>query len=144
MSRALPKFHRRRVVAFGAAGGTLSATVAARAGTADRNPQSGSRAAATGSGIVLPPVDGTLPQVPPQTQAEVNRHLALPQTQIDTAGKRSATSAGQPEPEAVRNAVAGPLQDKRKSTIDRIVPSISRQGATAPSGLDALAGCSLS
>ncbi|MDT0543380.1 hypothetical protein [Streptomyces lonegramiae] len=95
------------------------------------------------SSISCPDVTGSLPEIPAQAQAEVDRNLALLQTQIDEANKRLASTVGQGGPNFVQNAILGPLKDKRASTIDRIRISISRQGATAPSGLDALAGCSL-
>ncbi|MDX3230220.1 hypothetical protein [Streptomyces sp. ME19-01-6] len=97
----------------------------------------------TGQSISCPDVASKVGAVPAKAQAEVDRNLTLLQTQIDEANKRLASSVGQGGPNFVQNAILGPLEGKRASTIDRIRISISRQGATAPSGLDALAGCSL-
>ncbi len=101
--------------------------------------------AETGSGrtISCPDVASKIGEVPAAAQAEVDRDLALLDTQIAEADKRLATSRGEGGPDFVRNAILGPLKDKRASTIDRIELSFSRQGSAAPSGLDALAGCSL-
>jgi hypothetical protein len=99
--------------------------------------------AGSGQTISCPDVAAEIGDVPAAAQAEVDRNVALLQTQLDEANKRLATSVGQGGPNFVQNAILGPLADKRKSTIDRIEISFSRQGSTAPSGLDALAGCSL-
>lgn len=99
--------------------------------------------AGSGQTISCPDVAGEIGDVPAAAQAEVDRNLALLDTQLSEANKRLETSAGQGGPNFVQNAILGPLADKRKSTIDRIEISFSRQGSTAPSGLDALAGCSL-
>jgi hypothetical protein len=84
--------------------------------------------------IVCPGVAEALPAVPAQSQAEVERNLALLNTQIAEANKRLAGSAGQGGPNFVQNAILGPLKDKRVSTIDRIVISIGRH--TAKPSLD--------
>ncbi|RNF90712.1 hypothetical protein EEJ42_40545, partial [Streptomyces botrytidirepellens] len=99
--------------------------------------------AGSGQTISCPDVAGEIGDVPAAAQAEVDRNLALLDTQLSEANKRLSTSAGEGGPNFVQNAILGPLEDKRKSTIDRIKISFSRQGSTAPSGLDALAGCSL-
>ncbi|MCW2874897.1 hypothetical protein [Actinacidiphila oryziradicis] len=140
MSRALPAFHRRRVMIVGAVGGTVLSDVvvlgAAYAG------QSTAKAAAPTVGC--PSVNGALPAVPAQSQAEVTRNLALLDTQITEANNRLAGTVGQGGPNFINNAIRGPLKDKPSSTINRIDLAFSRQGATAPTGLNALAGCALS
>jgi hypothetical protein len=93
--------------------------------------------------IVCPDVAGQLPSVPAQAKAEVDRNLALLNTQIAEANKRLATSAGEGGANFVQNAILGPLADKRKSTIDRIAIAIGRVAAK-PTGLDSLATCSVS
>jgi hypothetical protein len=93
--------------------------------------------------IVCPDVAGQLPAVPAQAKAEVDRNLALLNTQIAEANKRLATSAGEGGGNFVQNAILGPLADKRKSTIDRIAIAIGRVAAK-PTGLDSLATCSVS
>ncbi len=136
------------------AGGSAPATAAPSApgSGGEGGAQDGSGAgsgAGTGAGsgsaqsISCPDVASKIGAVPAAAQAEVDRNIALLQTQLDEANKRLASSVGQGGPNFVQNAILGPLKDKRASTIDRIRISISRQGATAPSGLDALAGCSL-
>ncbi|GAA2341677.1 hypothetical protein GCM10010246_28530 [Streptomyces cuspidosporus] len=132
------------------AGGSAPATAAPSApgSGGEGGAQDGSGAGSgAGSGsaqsISCPDVASKIGAVPAAAQAEVDRNIALLQTQLDEANKRLASSVGQGGPNFVQNAILGPLKDKRASTIDRIRISISRQGATAPSGLDALAGCSL-
>lgn len=76
--------------------------------------------------------------VPAAAQAEVDRNLALLNTQISEANNRLATSVGQGGPNFVQNAILGPLSSKRAATLDRIRIAFNRQGATPPSlsGLD--------
>ncbi|TDC61898.1 hypothetical protein E1283_34980, partial [Streptomyces hainanensis] len=94
----------------------------------------------TGS-IVCPEV--VVGAVPAAAQAEVDRELALLQTQIDEANARLVDTVGEGGPNFVQNAILGPLEDKRVATLDRIRISIERQGEVAPAGLQALATCSL-
>ncbi|MEQ0557928.1 hypothetical protein ABJI51_02510 [Amycolatopsis sp. NEAU-NG30] len=104
--------------------------------------QPGSANAATAGQISCPDVAGQLPAIPAKAQAEVQRNLDLLNTQIAEANNRLATSVGQGGPNFVQNAILGPLQDKRKSTIDRIAIAIGRQGEK-PQGLDRLAACAV-
>ncbi|NUP19796.1 MAG: hypothetical protein HOZ81_27700, partial [Streptomyces sp.] len=83
------------------------------------------------------------PAVPATAKAEVDRNLALLNTQIQEANTRLANSVGQGGPNFVQNAILGPLKDKRVSTIDRIAISIGRTAAK-PQGLNSLAACTLS
>jgi hypothetical protein len=65
----------------------------------------------------------------------------------DEAGRqplRSTAPADRAGADSTWHPALTPAREKHTSTIDRIVLSNSRQGATAPSGPDALAGCSLS
>jgi hypothetical protein len=96
-----------------------------------------------GESIVCPSVADELPAVPAQAKAEVDRNLALLDTQIAEADKRLVTSKGQGGPNFVQNAILGPLADKRASTIDRIAIAIGRVDAK-PTGLGVLATCALS
>ncbi len=64
-------------------------------------------------------------------------------TQIREADRRLVTSQGEGGPNFVRNAILGPLADKRVATINRIATAIGRH-APRPQGLDALAPCTLS
>ncbi|WP_433046178.1 hypothetical protein [Dactylosporangium sp. CS-033363] len=97
--------------------------------------------AAPGS-IECPSVAEKLPAVPAQAQAEVDRNLTLLNTQVAEANQRLATSQGQGGPNFVRNAILGPLQDKRAATLDRIAIAIGRHAAR-PTGLESLAPCRL-
>ncbi|MFJ5309024.1 hypothetical protein [Streptomyces sp. NPDC088350] len=146
MSRALPKYNKRRVVFIGgAAAVALSGAVIAGSALAGTPSKSGTQnvrtLAATGT-ISCPDVKSQLPAVPASAQAEVDRNLTLLNTQIAEANKRLVDTVGQGGPNFVQNAILGPLKDKRVSTIDRIAIAIGRKG-TKPTGLDALAGCTL-
>ncbi|MBD3006336.1 hypothetical protein [Streptomyces sp. 5-10] len=144
MSRGLPLFHRRRILLSGAIGGITCAAVAVGAAMAGQD-GGGDASASTkaASTISCPAVAGSLPEIPAEAQAEVDRNLALLDTQLAEANKRLSTSQGEGGPNFVQNAILGPLADKRKSTLDRIAISIGRH-AEKPAGLDALAECTLS
>ncbi|MFF5015804.1 hypothetical protein [Streptomyces sp. NPDC001165] len=147
MSRALPKYNKRRVAIIGgAAAVVLSGAViagSALAGTpAKSNGAANARTLASPGTITCPDVKSKLPAIPASAQAEVDRNLALLQTQIQEANTRLRNTVGQGGPNFVNNAILGPLKDKRVSTIDRIAISIGRKG-TKPTGLDALAPCTL-
>ncbi|WP_208643105.1 hypothetical protein [Streptomyces diastatochromogenes] len=147
MSRALPKYNKRRVAIIGgAAAVVLSGAViagSALAGTpAKSNGATDARTLASPGTITCPDVKSKLPAIPASAQAEVDRNLALLQTQIQEANTRLKNTVGQGGPNFVNNAILGPLKDKRVSTIDRIAISIGRKG-TKPTGLDALAPCTL-
>ncbi|MEU7791398.1 hypothetical protein [Amycolatopsis sp. NPDC049159] len=102
----------------------------------------GAANAASGGQISCPDVASRLPAIPAQAQAEVQRNLQLLNTQLSEANNRLVTTAGQGGPNFVQNAILGPLQDKRASTIDRIAIAIGRQGEK-PQNLGGLAACSL-
>ncbi|MFF3513765.1 hypothetical protein [Streptomyces sp. NPDC002573] len=144
MSRALPKYNKRRVAIIGgAAAVALSGAVIAGSALAGETSQSNSAKplAATGT-ITCPDVKSQLPAVPASARAEVDRNLDLLNTQIAEADKRLADTVGQGGPNFVQNAILDPLKDKRTSTIDRIAIAIGRKG-TKPQGLDSLAACTL-
>ncbi|MFI5474770.1 hypothetical protein ACIA6D_31660 [Streptomyces cacaoi] len=147
MSRALPKYNKRRVVVIGAAVAlALSGAVVVNSALAGESSKSSgstdAKTLASPGTISCPDVASQLPAIPASAQAEVDRNLALLQTQIDEANKRLVDTVGQGGANFVQNAILGPLEDKRVSTIDRIAISIGRQG-TKPQGLDALAPCAL-
>ncbi|WP_330468567.1 hypothetical protein OG547_27995 [Streptomyces longwoodensis] len=147
MSRALPKYNKRRVaIVGGAAALALTGAVvvnSALAGEPGKGGAADARTLAAGPGtIACPDVASRLPAVPASAKAEVDRNLALLRTQIDEANTRLVKTVGQGGPNFVQNAILDPLKDKRVSTIDRIAISIGRQG-TKPQGLDALAACTL-
>ncbi|RRR82624.1 hypothetical protein EHS43_16465 [Streptomyces sp. RP5T] len=146
MSRALPKYNKRRVAIIGgAAAVALTGAIVAGTALAGETSKSGSTTARTladpGS-ITCPDVASQLPAIPATAQAEVDRNLALLDTQLAEANKRIVDTVGQGGPNFVQNAILGPLEDKRKSTIDRIAISIGRT-AEKPQGLDSLAACTL-
>src|SRR5256885_182183 len=99
--------------------------------------------AASGPSIVCPGVANALPPIPAQSQAEVERNLALLNTQIAEANNRLRTSVGQGGKAFVQNAILGPLKDKRVSTIDRIVISIGRHAANPSLGEQGLGTCTV-
>ena len=146
MSRALPKYNKRRVAIIGgAAAVALTGAIVAGSALAGETSKSGTATARTladvGS-ITCPDVASQLPEIPATAQAEVDRNLALLQTQIDEANTRLQNTVGQGGANFVQNAILGPLADKRVSTIDRIVISIGRTAAK-PTGLDSLAACTV-
>ncbi|MFG2272794.1 hypothetical protein ACGFNY_23910 [Streptomyces chartreusis] len=146
MSRALPKYNKRRVAFIGgAAAVALSGTVIAGFALAGETSQNGGTNARTLAGpgtISCPDVTGELPAIPASAQAEVDRNIALLQTQIDEANQRLVDTVGQGGPNFVQNAILGPLEDKRIATLNRIETAIGR-AAAKPEGLEAFATCSL-
>ncbi|MFI6487258.1 hypothetical protein [Streptomyces sp. NPDC050564] len=147
MSRALPKYHKRRVAMIGgAAAVVLSGAVIAGSALAGETSKSGGQNATTKAAspgtVNCPAVAPSLPAVPASAKAEVDRNLALLNTQISEADKRLVDTVGQGGPNFVQNAILGPLKDKRVATINRIATAIGRTAAK-PQGLDALAPCTL-
>ncbi|MFE2586249.1 hypothetical protein ACFXGE_40640, partial [Streptomyces sp. NPDC059378] len=123
MSRALPKYNKRRVAIIGGAA-AVALSGAVIAGSALAGPSSGdgstnARTLAAPGTITCPDVASKLPAVPATAKAEVDRNLALLQTQINEANTRLVNTVGQGGPNFVQNAILGPLKDKRVSTIDR-------------------------
>ncbi|MFJ1981399.1 hypothetical protein [Streptomyces albogriseolus] len=146
MSRALPKYNKRRVgLAGGAAAVALTGAVIAGTALAGESSDGGGADARTLAGpgtISCPDVASQLPAVPASAQAEVTRNLALLDQQIAEANKRLVDTVGQGGPNFVQNAILGPLEDKRIATVNRIATAIGRT-ADRPAGLDSLAPCSL-
>ena len=147
MSRALPKYNQRRVAIIGGAAavaltGAIVAGTALAGETSKSSNNATARTLASPGTISCPDVASKLPAVPATAKAEVDRNLALLNTQIAEANKRLVDTVGQGGPNFVNNAILGPLADKRKSTIDRIAISIGRTAAK-PQGLDSLAACTL-
>ena len=149
MSRALPKYNKRRVAFIGgAAAVALSGTVIAGfalAGETSSSSKSAGTNARTLAGpgtITCPDVTGQLPAIPASAQAEVDRNLAQLQTQIDEANQRLVNTVGQGGPNFVQNAILGPLEDKRVAALNRIETAIGR-AAAKPEGLEAFAACTL-
>ncbi|WP_210586612.1 hypothetical protein [Streptomyces sp. GESEQ-35] len=145
MSRALPKYNKRRVAFIGgAAAVVLTGAVIAQSALAGETSKSNdsARTLAGAATITCPDVASQLPEIPASAQAEVDRNLALLQTQIDEANQRLVDTVGEGGANFVQNAILGPLEDKRIATVNRIATAIGRT-AEKPQGLDALAPCSL-
>ncbi|MGY1527489.1 hypothetical protein ACW69C_27625 [Streptomyces sp. MN3] len=146
MSRALPKYNKRRVgLAGGAAAVALTGAVIAGTALAGESSEGGGGDARTLAGpgtVSCPDVASQLPAIPASAQAEVDRNLALLDQQITEANKRLVDTVGQGGPNFVQNAILGPLEDKRVATVNRIATAIGRT-ADRPAGLDSLAACSL-
>ena len=107
---------------------------------APEEPEGGAGAAPT---VSCPAVAGELGTVPAQAQAEIERNLALLDTQIAEANKRLASSVGEGGANFVQNAILGPLKDKRVATINRMATAIGRNAAKPVLDVDTLATCSL-
>ncbi|MEU3932218.1 hypothetical protein AB0E85_09255 [Streptomyces sp. NPDC029044] len=146
MSRALPKYNKRRVTFIGgAAAVALSGTVIAGFALAGEGSKSNGTSARTLAGpgtITCPDVRSKLPAVPASAKAEIDRNLTLLNTQIQEANKRLVDTVGQGGPNFVQNAILGPLKDKRVAAINRMATAIGRTAAK-PQGLDSLAACTL-
>ncbi|MFE7763334.1 hypothetical protein ACFU5F_18505, partial [Streptomyces sp. NPDC057438] len=144
MSRALPKYNKRRVgIIGGAAAVVLSGAVIAGSALAGEGANNdGQDAAASPGTISCPAVEGSLPAIPASAQAEVDRNLAQLQTQIQEANKRLVDTVGQGGANFVQNAILGPLEDKRVAALNRIETAIGR-AAAKPEGLEKLAPCQL-
>lgn len=146
MSRALPKYNKRRVALVGGAAAlALSGTVIAGfalAGESSRDTSGSARTLAGPGTISCPDVTGRLPAVPASARAEVDRNLAQLRTQITEAEQRLADTVGQGGPAFVQNAILGPLKDKRVAALNRIETAIGRTAAK-PEGLEAFAACTL-
>ncbi|MEV0172340.1 hypothetical protein AB0I00_14645 [Streptomyces sp. NPDC050803] len=145
MSRALPKYNKRRVAIIGGAAAlALSGAVIVNSALAGESAKSnGSARTLAGPGTIsCPDVRSKLPAVPASARAEVDRNLTLLNTQIQEANQRLVNTVGQGGPNFVQNAILGPLASKRTATIDRIAISIGRTAAK-PQGLNSLATCTL-
>ncbi|MDX3022327.1 hypothetical protein PV666_31240, partial [Streptomyces acidiscabies] len=95
MSRALPKYNKRRVGLIGGAaavvlsGAVIAGTALAGQDSSDNNATNAKTLAAAGPGsISCPDVASQLPAIPASAQAEVTRNLELLQTQINEANER--------------------------------------------------------
>ncbi|MEF9902688.1 hypothetical protein [Streptomyces sp. P9-A2] len=146
MSRALPKYSKRRVGFIGgAAAVALSGAViagSALAGESSDGNDANVRTLAGPGTISCPDVAPELPAIPASAQAEVDRNLGQLDTQIAEANRRLVDTVGQGGPNFVQNAILGPLKDKRVAAINRIATAIGRT-AERPAGLDSLAACTL-
>ncbi|MFE2034012.1 DUF1996 domain-containing protein [Streptomyces scopuliridis] len=151
-SRKRSTLANRAIVASAAlllgGGGLVAVNVYASAGEGDSN-RSGPRTQNAGqsvSTIDCPDVatQDQLVNVPEAARPEVDRNLALIDSQITEAYKRFADEKAQIErdPQFADNAILNPLKDKRAATLERIALSIGRV-AERPQGLEGLAPCTL-
>ncbi|WP_326811819.1 DUF1996 domain-containing protein [Streptomyces scopuliridis] len=151
-SRKRSTLANRAIVASAAlllgGGGLVAVNVYASAGEGDSN-RSAPRSQNAGqsvSTIDCPDVatQDQLANVPDAARPEVDRNLALIDSQITEAYKRFADEKAQIErdPQFADNAILNPLKDKRAATLERIALSIGRV-AERPQGLEGLAPCTL-
>jgi hypothetical protein len=103
----------------------------------------GGAATAAAPTVNCPAVADKLGAVPASAQAEIDRNLALLNTQIAEANKRLATSQGEGGVNFIQNAILGPLKDKRVATINRMATAIGRTAAKPVLDVNGLATCSL-
>jgi hypothetical protein len=104
-------------------------------------PSAGAATTAAAPTVNCPSV--ALPAIPAQAQAEVERNVALLDTQIAEANTRLATTVGQGGANFIQNAILGPLKDKRVATINRIATAIGRTAAKPDLNVAAVAACTL-
>lgn len=104
----------------------------------------GQAVAPQASTIDCPDVGSRLEQTPAGARAQVDKELALLDSQISEAYQklRSSGRAVAQDSGFANNAVLGPLKDKRTATIERIATAIDRVG-DRPQGLEPLAACTL-
>ncbi|MEU4423527.1 hypothetical protein AB0F81_23105 [Actinoplanes sp. NPDC024001] len=117
-------------------------------GNAGGNNGGGNNGGNNGGGDALPTVNcpavaDKLPAVPASAQAEIQRNLALLNTQIQEANNRIRSTVGQGGPNFIQNAILGPLEDKRFATINRMETAIGRAAAKPNLNAEGLAPCSL-
>ncbi|WP_431961787.1 DUF1996 domain-containing protein [Actinacidiphila sp. bgisy160] len=116
--------------------------------SATEGDSSGQTARTTSAGQALtvdcPDVGTQLTSVPEQAKEDVDKELALLDSQIAEAYQRlkETSAAQQQDPGFVDNAILGPLKDKRAATIARILQAIDRVG-DPPQGVEGLAGCTV-
>ncbi|MFD1538393.1 DUF1996 domain-containing protein [Nonomuraea guangzhouensis] len=126
-------------------GATATATAAPESPTSPPSDEATTAPPSTGSKkITCPSVADKLPEIPAAAKAEIDRNLALLDTQIAEANKRLVTSAGEGGPNFIQNAILGPLADKRTATINRMATAIGRVAARPNLPVEALSTCKLS
>ncbi|MGJ5894024.1 hypothetical protein ACSCBZ_19000 [Streptomyces niveiscabiei] len=146
MSRALPKYRKRRITMIGSAAAVaLSGAVIAGTALAGQTPGSGDESSSTklaaANTVNCPDVAAQFQAVPAGAKAQVDRDLALLVTQVQEANNRLASSVGQGGANFAQNAILNPLKDKRVATINRIAQATGT--AIGRQQVDTLATCSL-
>ncbi|MFB8116165.1 DUF1996 domain-containing protein [Streptomyces sp. NPDC055962] len=128
-------------------GGLVAVDVYASAGEGRSGPARGQDrgTARQMSTIDCPDAGIALPDVPDPARPEVDRELAVMDTQITDAYRQFADRKERiaQDPSLAENAVLGPLRSKRSASLDRIGIAVERVAGARPQGLDGLAGCSL-
>jgi hypothetical protein len=124
---------------------TVAPVTTSAQGTGQNSGQGTGQASAGGAAptVNCPSVQDKLPAVPAAAQAGVTTELANLNKEIAEANNRLITSRGQGGPNFINNAILGPLKDKRIAVLDRIAIDIGRVTGAKPTGLDALAACTL-
>ncbi|GAA2619582.1 hypothetical protein Adu01nite_51300 [Paractinoplanes durhamensis] len=110
--------------------------------TAVPSAAAGSDAAAGVPTVNCPDVPITV-AVPAQQKADVDRNLELLKTQITEANNRLKSTVGQGGKDFIKNAILGPLKDKRFATINRIETAIGRNAAKPDLNAEGLSACGL-
>ncbi|MDX3387872.1 hypothetical protein PV682_41490 [Streptomyces niveiscabiei] len=146
MSRALPKYRKRRITMIGSAAAVvLSGAVIAGTALAGQTPGSSDESSSTKSAaantVNCPDVAAQFQAVPAGAKAPVDRDLALLVTHIQEANNRLASSAGQGGANFARNAILNPFKDKRVAAISRIVNAVG--GTAGQRQVNSLATCTL-
>ena len=100
-------------------------------------------AAASNVGTIVCPNVVINVAIPAQAQAEIDRNLALLQTQINEANNRIKNTAGQGGANFIQNAILNPLKDKRFATTNRMETAIGRNAAKPNLNAEGLSTCSL-
>ncbi|MFI1954495.1 DUF1996 domain-containing protein [Streptomyces xinghaiensis] len=147
-TRRRPTGARRRTFAAVAlilgGGGLVAANTYASAGEGDSGgrvqDQSGGDQAAT---ISCPDVGQQLTDLPGEARADVDKALADLDQQITEAYDRLTSTRQEQAQDGnfVRDAILGPLSEKRTEVIGQIKIDVKRAGGTAPESLDGLAAC---
>ncbi|MET8676421.1 DUF1996 domain-containing protein [Streptomyces sp. NPDC004647] len=148
------KSHKRsplagRAIAAAAAlllggGGLIAINVSANAGQDPGGGSSTGQPAANASTIACPEVVDQIPDVPQQSRKEVDRNLALLDTQIGDSYQSLVSNRAKAasDPDWAQKSVLDPLADKRRTVIKNINTALEAEDAQ-PKGLEELAECQL-
>jgi len=129
--------------ALSTSGGSTSGGASSGGSTSSTTTSAPVTSAAGVPTVNCPSVEDQLPAIPAAAQAGVTTELANLAKEITEADNRLVTSQGQGGPNFVNNAILGPLKDKRIALLDRIAIDIGRVTGAKPTGLEALAPCTL-
>ncbi|MFF1711782.1 DUF1996 domain-containing protein [Streptomyces sp. NPDC058268] len=149
-SRKRSKLAGRAIAASAAlilgGGGMVAVNVYANAGEGPDSPSTTTRSGEQGGGqgmgmatISCPDVGTRLSDVPDGARENVDRRLAELDTQITAAYEKFADARTTEQAQAV----LGPLEEKRRPTIEGIGSSIDQAGGQPPQGIDGMAPCTM-